>query len=121
MTILHAIDYVGLNYGVLEADFTLRNQLQDMAKSRLTEMAAAAEHEGVDVETKVASGGAAQSILAAAKEADLILLSIERRGRLEKALLGSTAEHVIREAHVPVLSIPVSPAKSGRQRSRRTA
>ena len=34
-------------------------------------------------------------------------MSIKSKGVLERAFMGSTAEHVIREANVPVLSIPV--------------
>lgn len=116
LTILHAVDYTGLNYGLLEADFSVRRQLLDIAEKRLNEMADAAKREGVYVETKIALGRAAEHILATARiDADLILLSIERKGVLEKAFLGSTAEHVIREAHVPVLSIPVRAAGSGTQ------
>jgi nucleotide-binding universal stress UspA family protein len=47
-------------------------------------------------------------ILKAADEsnADLIVLSTSSRPGLDRALLGSTAERVVRAAHVPVLSFP---------------
>jgi nucleotide-binding universal stress UspA family protein len=113
LMILHAIDYAGLNYGVLEGDHTVRDQLYDLAKTRLHEMATQAEREGVKVETTLVRGDAGEQILAMAdrNETDLILLSVERKGLLEKAFLGSTAEHVVRDAHVPVLSIPVAAAE----------
>ena len=38
--------------------------------------------------------------------ADLIVLNLHGKGFVERALLGSTAERVIRSARVPVLSIP---------------
>lgn len=42
--------------------------------------------------------------------ADLILLNTQRRGSVDRALLGSTAERVVRGGTVPVLSIPGQPA-----------
>jgi nucleotide-binding universal stress UspA family protein len=39
-------------------------------------------------------------------KADLIILNLHQIGRLERALLGSTAERVIRAATIPVLSLP---------------
>ena len=60
------------------------------------------------METVLSEGVPATSILKIAEEntVDLIIMTIEMKGRLERAILGSTAERVIREAHVPVLSIP---------------
>jgi nucleotide-binding universal stress UspA family protein len=43
---------------------------------------------------------------AAASDADLIVINLQSKGLLERALLGSTAERVIRSAPIPVLSIP---------------
>jgi hypothetical protein len=40
----------------------------------------------------------------------LIVLTIHDKGLLERALLGSTAERVVRDARVPVLSFPVKDA-----------
>jgi len=39
-------------------------------------------------------------------KADLVILNLHGKSRLERALLGSTAERVIRSATVPVLSLP---------------
>ncbi|HEX2902201.1 MAG TPA: universal stress protein [Jatrophihabitans sp.] len=43
---------------------------------------------------------------AAAENAKLIVLGLHRRSRLQKALLGSTAQTVLREATCPVLTVP---------------
>jgi nucleotide-binding universal stress UspA family protein len=40
-------------------------------------------------------------------EIDLIVLNLERKSALERVLLGTTAEEVVRLAHMPVLSVPV--------------
>jgi nucleotide-binding universal stress UspA family protein len=45
--------------------------------------------------------------VAAEVNADLIVINLQGKGMLERALLGSTAERVIRTATVPVLSLPL--------------
>jgi nucleotide-binding universal stress UspA family protein len=42
--------------------------------------------------------------------ADLLVLNLQSKSVLERAMLGATAERVIRSAHVPVLSIPLATA-----------
>ena len=41
------------------------------------------------------------------EKADIIILNLQGKTLAERALLGSTAERVIRSAHVPVMSIPI--------------
>jgi nucleotide-binding universal stress UspA family protein len=41
------------------------------------------------------------------EKADIIIMNLQGKTLAERALLGSTAERVIRSAHVPVLSIPI--------------
>jgi nucleotide-binding universal stress UspA family protein len=50
-------------------------------------------------------GPAALAILSVADEvdADLIIVGTTNRGRIERAILGTTAQRVLRSAHVPVL------------------
>ena len=57
----------------------------------------------------LAEGDASETIVRIAdeNEADLIVLGLRRMGTMAKALLGVTAEPVIRNAHVPVLSVPI--------------
>jgi hypothetical protein len=38
----------------------------------------------------------------------IIVLNLQSKSRVERALLGSTAERVVRLARTPVLSIPVA-------------
>ena len=38
----------------------------------------------------------------------MLVLSLHSKSRVERALLGSTAERVVRSAHIPVLSIPIT-------------
>jgi nucleotide-binding universal stress UspA family protein len=79
-------------------------------RRRLRTLTMEGKAEGVAVQTSIADGVAATQILHAATEsqADLILLAIESKGLIERRLLGTTAERVVREATIPVLSVPVS-------------
>ena len=76
---------------------------------RLQVLVTEGRHQGITVHPLVGDGPAAAQILKAADEndADMVLLAIESKGILERALLGTTAEQVVREATVPVLSVPV--------------
>jgi nucleotide-binding universal stress UspA family protein len=60
------------------------------------------------VRTEVRDGVPYEVILAVAdrEKADLIVLNTSTRAGIDRALLGSTAERVLRAAHVPVLSFP---------------
>jgi nucleotide-binding universal stress UspA family protein len=63
----------------------------------------------VPITTVVAEGVPYETInrLASELTADLIVINLQGKGMLERALLGSTAERVIRTATVPVLSLPL--------------
>jgi nucleotide-binding universal stress UspA family protein len=63
----------------------------------------------VPITTVVAEGIPYEAInrVASDVKADLIVINLQGKGMLERALLGSTAERVIRTAAVPVLSLPL--------------
>jgi len=66
-------------------------------------------HEGLSIATEVRKGVPHREILKFAEEsnADLTVINLQSKGLLERAVLGSTAERVIRASSVPVLSIPL--------------
>jgi nucleotide-binding universal stress UspA family protein len=71
------------------------------------------EHGGdVAVATEVVNGTPHHEILkyADTMNADLIVINLQSKGLLERALLGATAERVIRSASIPVLGIPAATA-----------
>jgi nucleotide-binding universal stress UspA family protein len=70
----------------------------------------------VPITTVVAEGVPYETInrLASELKADLIVINLQGKGVLERALLGSTAERVIRTATVPVLSLPLPATYAGR-------
>jgi nucleotide-binding universal stress UspA family protein len=86
-----------------------KQQLLDGARDQLKALEAEAFERKIKIETVLLEGNPAETILKAAEEdcADLIVMTVSKKGLIERALLGSTAERVIREAHLPVLSIPV--------------
>jgi nucleotide-binding universal stress UspA family protein len=61
-----------------------------------------------EVKAEVVIGTPYQRILAVAHEehADIIVMNIHGKGMLERALMGTTAERVLRAAECPVLAIP---------------
>lgn len=76
---------------------------------RIVEEAAnRAAERGVSTATEVHQGGVLESIVAYADEYGIDLIVMPTRGRtgLERTLLGSVTERVVRHASVPVLTIP---------------
>jgi nucleotide-binding universal stress UspA family protein len=85
----------------------LRRDLEDDARRRLAAVAAAAPGGGRVADTIVASGKPYREILhiARACDASLIVMGIHGRAPLHRSFFGSSAEHVVREAACPVLTV----------------
>ena len=77
------------------------------ANESLRELAQTHFANGVAVRYRVDKGPAREMILAAATEenADLIVIASHHKSRLGHLVQGSTAEHVVRAAHCPVLKV----------------
>lgn len=73
----------------------------------LEEWAAAGRADGLKVRTMLRVGAPYREILEAAKEelADLVLLATHGRGEIQRLLVGSVADKVIRLAPCPVMSL----------------
>jgi nucleotide-binding universal stress UspA family protein len=71
----------------------------------------------------VPHGDARGQILCAAEEwgARVIVMGVHGRGVIDRALFGSTTDHVIRRAPCPVLTLRTLPAERGRAHGGRTA
>lgn len=67
-----------------------------------------AEGDGVDVTTAVVDGTPASAIVEAATGGDVIVMGTHGRTGLDRYLIGSTTEKVVRTADVPVVTVPVS-------------
>ncbi|GAB3665029.1 universal stress protein [Halopiger thermotolerans] len=77
------------------------------AESVLADLEAAAETEGLAVETTIRTGVPHEEILSYADERDVGVIVIGSRGRssFKGALLGSTVDAVVRQAARPVLVV----------------
>jgi nucleotide-binding universal stress UspA family protein len=60
---------------------------------------------GLEVERMLVEEDAGAGIVAAAKEADLIVVGTRGRGSLTQALLGSVSHHVVQHAPCPVVIV----------------
>jgi len=92
--------------------FDGRTKARAQLLDRLNAAIAGSDCAGLDVKAEVGEGHAHTEILKCAERdsADLVVLNLQSHTVLERALLGSTAERVIRSASIPVLSIPVERA-----------
>jgi nucleotide-binding universal stress UspA family protein len=100
-------------------DFLAAEYSQDLAREYiaarinrageyLKEAAMRLESGGVKVETVVREGAAAENIVQYAQEngIDLIIMGTRGQGGIQRFLLGSTTDRVLRTGHLPVLVVP---------------
>jgi nucleotide-binding universal stress UspA family protein len=112
LTVAHVVQAVDIAlYGMETASFMpdYAAEARVQAAERLNKLVTLVSDGRVPITTTVAEGVPYESINHIAEEnhADLIVINLQGKGRLERALLGTTAERVIRTAHVPVLSLPL--------------
>jgi len=113
----YSIEPIPISYGgsmpVID-DPRDKKLLAEHARQKLSEFESEGARQQVVVVSKITQGVAAEKILATAEESEcgLIVLTIHDKSLLERAFLGSTAERIVRDARVPVLSIPVKDASS---------
>jgi nucleotide-binding universal stress UspA family protein len=85
------------------------NEVRAKAEERFSRMVALTGDGSVPISTVLTDGVPYETIdrLAVQYKADLIVINLQNKGLLERAVLGTTAERVIRTATVPVLSLPL--------------
>jgi nucleotide-binding universal stress UspA family protein len=106
IVLLHAYDLPRmLSFGAGLATVNLEKSLADGARARLAELASTLS--GVEVESFASAAPPDGAIDEAARRAlvDLIVLGTRGLTGLAHVFLGSTAERVIRRAHVPVVVV----------------
>jgi nucleotide-binding universal stress UspA family protein len=81
--------------------------VREFAAERLASVAESARGSGLEVETRLATGAPGYELIELSKEAGADLFVIGTRGLtgFEHLLFGSTAEHVVRRARCPVLTV----------------
>jgi nucleotide-binding universal stress UspA family protein len=118
LTVVHAVQALDAAlFGVETAylpDYSADARAQ--ATERLNRIVALVSDGSVPITTVLADGVPYEAINRVAGEtnADLIVINLQGKGRLERALLGTTAERVIRTATLPVLSLPLPATYAGR-------
>lgn len=82
--------------------------IEEGAKQQAEEAAEALRTAGVETETVLVAGSAADALLEAAEQhgADLIAVGTHGEGAISGALLGSTAYRLVHRSTVPVLVVP---------------
>jgi nucleotide-binding universal stress UspA family protein len=101
------VAFQGVETAALQPDYA--GEIRTRAEEELSRMVGLTSDGSVPIETLVAEGIPYDTIeeLARQHRADLIVINLQNKGRLERAVLGKTAERVIRTATVPVLSLPL--------------
>ena len=111
LTVMHAIYYPDRKLwapgGVPGLESERSADVQEMRK-KLAEVLAQETPQEMQVETLVVEGKPFERILEIAGEraTDIIVLNLQSKTTLERTLIGSTAERVVRLAPIPVLSVP---------------
>lgn len=87
--------------GVIEAR-------EHVAEGYVSALAEELSAEGLDVSFSIGTGNEGRGIVEAARRerVDLIVMATHARGALGRLVFGSTTDHVIRGAHIPVLVVP---------------
>lgn len=123
ISLLHVVDWL-IAPAALSAVVTEENRIEEAAQRKLDELARANVPPELLGSTLVRTGRAYRVITHAARglRMDLIVIATQGRTGLKRALLGSTAERVVRHAACPVLTIRSNTeAKSPSTKSRSLA
>lgn len=83
----------------------VRTDTAQRAAALVEEVRTETGHADVPVEVTVAGGSAAAQLLAAAEDADLLVVGSRGRGAVRSAVLGSVALHCVTHARVPVVVV----------------
>ncbi|MBP2249787.1 universal stress protein [Halarchaeum nitratireducens] len=105
---IHALYVVDTSaYATLDATETVVEDLEDEGEVAVEYVTAAAEDAGVEAQGSVTTGNVHESITAYARanDIDLIVMGTHGRRGLDRVLVGSVTERVVRTADAPVLTV----------------
>ena len=114
LTVLHVIDEQDrMLWGPALVAYLDRAKLAEERRHSLDDFIKQQKVPDVTAEAVTLEGKPFRRIVefAEVQSIDMIVLNLQSKGIVERALLGSTAERVVRLAHAPVLSIPVAGRK----------
>jgi nucleotide-binding universal stress UspA family protein len=118
VTVVHVIQALDLAFHGVETAAFLPEYAKTIlkeAEDKLGRMITRVSDGSVPISTVVTQGVPFVAIKteAAKQQADLIVINLQTKGR-QRAVLGATAERVVRTAAVPVLSLPLPAAYASR-------
>ena len=103
---LHALFVVNTTYaGVGAAGSVNINSLRTSGEEVLDEFETQIADEGLEAVTEISEGDPYTKILDYSDEVDMIVMGTRGRSGLDKYLLGSVTEKVVRTADVPVVTV----------------
>ena len=124
ITLLHAVEYPSGEYGAhlylaVPEIGPLRRDRVEQGREALLRAVPDEARDFCDVTERVETGTAWRKILQVAEEmdADLIVMGAHTQGALGRALFGSTATHVVRQAPCPVLVVRETEARQAESES----
>jgi nucleotide-binding universal stress UspA family protein len=111
LVLVHSLEQFSGMESKVTAHFNVsefRRTFEREAKQRLEALVPANARTGCEVSVLVVHGRASREVLrvAAAYEADLIVLGVHGRNVVDLTLFGSTTQHVLHRAEIPVLTVP---------------
>ncbi|MGB4652026.1 universal stress protein [Methanothrix sp.] len=88
--------------------FSIKELLLKEGKEAIDQVKQIADKKGVDFKGEVVEGNPSDEIIRYAKKGDMNMIVVGAVGRtgLDKFLLGSVAEKVVRNSKIPVLTVP---------------
>lgn len=91
------------------SDGQFQARLEQIGEEALEDIRARADDAGVEIETAIENGDPHRAILEYADEEamDLVVMGTHGRSGLDRYLLGSVTERVVRASDVPVLTVRV--------------
>lgn len=113
---IHIVHVAEQGYGYLDAEVAdvawhdIAEGLRHLGEDAVRQIADAIEETGVATETHVVEASdPAEGVLTCARDHDVdaIAMSTHARSGIDRFLLGSVTEEVVRDAEVPVLVVPI--------------
>lgn len=106
---LFVVDTASLSTMPMDASLDGVHGLMEEEGTRAVEEAERLIPVHIDIERTIAEGSPANQIIDCTEEADcdVIVMGTHGRGGLDRLLLGSVAEHVVRRSPVPVVTVRV--------------
>ena len=105
--VLYAVDVTTLQVNDTFSGPML-DALEEEGKEHLKRVSERVARHDIDVTSAVVKGTPAHSIVEAAENDDLIVMATHGRTGLNRFLIGSTTEKVVRTADVPIVTVPMA-------------